>query len=198
MLDPPVATQIAEHLRLLQRPVELVAALGDAEASREVGALLDELAALSDLVSVSTAEHRRRPSFAVTSPGTEVALRFAGAPTGDALTSLVLALLHVGGHPPKVDPAIAERIRDLDVPLELETWFATSCRSCGDTLHALGAISVLNPTVRHTAINGAAFRDEAAARGIAAVPVVFVNGERLVQGRSSLERVVDLLERLTG
>lgn len=198
MLAPEVADQIAEHLRLLQRPVELVATLDDSDASAEVEAILEDLAGMSDLVSTSTGEHGRRPSFAVSSPGTEVALRFAGPPSGDALSSLVLAVLHVGGHPPKIDVATAERIGKLQVPVELETWFATSCRSCGETLHSLGVISVLNPLVRHTAINGAAFRQEASARGITAVPVVFVNGERLLQGRTTIDRALDALERLTG
>ncbi len=197
MLKPEVAARIREHLQLLQHPIELVVALDDGDASTEVAELVDELAELSELVTVRPGEHLRRPSFAVTRPGTEVSLRFAGAPTGDPLSSLVLALLHVGGHPPRVDEALAARVRALDVPVELETWFATSCRSCGDTLHAFGAISVLNPLVRHTAVNGAAFRAEADARGIRAVPVVFVNGERLGQGRMSIERAVDLLEGLT-
>lgn len=198
MLEPAVADQIAEHFRLLRRPVELVAALDEDEPSLEVGSLLDQLAECSDLVSVASGAHRRRPSFAVTSPGTELALRFAGAPGGDALSSLVLAVLHAGGHPPRVDEATAERIRRLEVPVELETWFATSCRSCGETVQSLGVISVLNPSIRHTAINGAAFRSEAAARGITAVPVVFVNGERLVQGRTTIDRALELLERLAG
>ena len=198
VLAPEVATEIAGHLRLLRRPVELVAALDDSDAAAEVADLLSDLASLSDMVSVSTGEHGRRPSFAVASPGVEPTLRFAGPPIGDALGSLVLALLHVGGHPPRVDEATVARIRRLDVPVELETWFATSCRSCGDTLHAFEVISVLNPLVEHTAINGAAFQQEAAARGITAVPVVFVNGERLTEGRTDVEGAVELLERLTG
>ena len=198
MLAPELANAIAEHLRLLRRPVELVATLDDSDPSREISELVSDLAALSDMVSVSTGEHGRHPSFAVTGPGAEVALRFAGAPTGDALSALVLAVLHVGGHPPRVDEATASRIRALDIPVELETWFATSCRSCGETLCSFGVVSVLNPLVEHTAINGASFQQEAAARGIAAVPVVFVNGERLTQGRTSIDQAVDLLQQLTG
>lgn len=198
MLEPDVAAQIAEHLHLLRHPVELVAALDDTEDSQDIAELLSELAGLSDRITVSSGGHARRPSFAITRPGTDVALRFAGAPTGGAREALVLALLHVGGHPPRVDEALAARIRALDVPVEIETWFATSCLSCGDTLHAFGVISALNPHVRHTAINGASFQTEADARGIAAVPAVFVNGERLGQGRMSIERAVDLLESRVG
>lgn len=198
MLSPEVAERIAEHLRLVRHPVELVVAPGDGEQSAEVTELVEDLAALSDRITVARGGHARRPSFAVTRPGTDIAVRFAGAPTGDALSSLVLAILHVGGHPPKVDPGLVERIAALDVPVEIETWFATSCRSCGDTLHAFGVISVLNPRVRHTAVNGAAFSDEAEVRGIVAVPAVFINGERLTQGRTSTERAVELLEARAG
>ena len=198
MLDDATAAQIEEHLSLLRQPVELVAALDGSEASRVVEDLVDHLARLSPLVTAARGDHSRRPSFAVTRAGSDVSLRFAGPPTGDALSSLVLAVLHVGGHPPRVRPDTAARIAALELPLELETWFATSCRSCGETLHALGVVSVLNPKLRHTAINGAAFRDEAALRRIVGVPAVFVNGERLAQGRMSIERVVDALESLGG
>jgi NADH-dependent peroxiredoxin subunit F len=198
MLGPDVSNQIAEHLGLLRHPVELVAALDDGPTSVAIAELLEDLASLSPLVSVEAGHHPRRPSFAVTRPGTDIGVRFAGSPTGDALSSLVLALLQVGGHPPRIDDPTAARIRALEIPVEIETWFATSCRSCGDTVQAFGVIGVLNPRISVTAINGASFQSEAAARGVAAVPTVFVNGEHLTQGRLSVERAVELLERLTG
>lgn len=196
MLDDATSAQVAEHLGLLRHPVELVAALDDDEASKEVEELLAHVASLSDLITLTRGEHVRRPSFAVLRPGTPIGIRFAGAPTGDALSSFVLALLHVGGHPPKVPPEVAARIARLELRVDLETWFATSCLSCGETVQSFNTISVLNPTVQHTAINGAAFRDEAAARGIVGVPAVFVNGERLAHGRMSIERALDVLEAL--
>lgn len=198
MLDDRTAAKIEEHLDLLRHRVELVAALDDGAASEAVAELLDHVAGLSELVTLRRGEHARRPSFAVLRAGTDVGVRFAGAPTGDALSSFVLALLHVGGHPPRIAPGLAARVAAFGLPVELETWFATSCLSCGETVQAFNTISVLNPEVRHTAVNGAAFRDEASARGIVSVPAVFVNGERFAQGRTSIERAVELLESLGG
>jgi NADH-dependent peroxiredoxin subunit F len=195
MLGPDIRIRITQHFELLRHRVDLVAALGDEEQSPVVAELLDELADLSPLVTVSARDHPRRPSFSVERPGTETGVRFAGAPTGDALSALVLAVLHVGGHPPRIDDATAERIAALSIPVELETWFATSCGSCGDTLHAFGVVGVLNHQMQHTAVNGAAFQDEAAARGVVSVPTVFINGERLTQGRMSVDGAVDALEQ---
>jgi NADH-dependent peroxiredoxin subunit F len=196
MLRPELRAQIAGHLELVRHRVQLTAALDDDDHSRITAELLDQLAGLSPMLSVTERDHPRRPSFAVERPGSEVAVRFAGPPTGDALSSLVLAVLHVGGHPPRIDDALARRIAGLTIPVELETWFATSCGSCGDTLHAFGVIGVLNPRMQHTAINGATFPDEAAARGVVSVPTVFINGERLTQGRMSVDAAVDVLEPL--
>ena len=195
MLGPDIRIRIRRHFELLRNRVELVAALDDDEQSSVVAELLDDLAELSPLVGTSSGEHPRRPSFSVVRPGTDVGVRFAGAPTGDALSALVLAVLHVGGHPPRVDEVTTERIAALSIPVELETWFATSCGSCSDTLHAFGVVGVLNRAMHHTAINGAAFQDEAAARGVVSVPTVFINGERLTQGRMSVDAAVDALEQ---
>ena len=71
-----------------------------ARSRTELAELLDEIAALSDHITVG-ARRRRRPPPVVRHRrvGTDVAVRFAGIPLGHEFTSLVLALLQVGGHP---------------------------------------------------------------------------------------------------
>lgn len=198
MLRPDRLLEVGDHLALLRHPVELAVCSDDSEHGSLLCDLVDELRAVSELVSVSAEEHVRRPSVLVRRPGRPGGLRFAGAPLGDALSALVLGVLHVGGHPPRISAGAADRIAAWSVPVDLETWYATSCGSCRDTLHAFGVIAALNPTVRHTAVNGAAFTEEAAARGVVSVPMVFVNGERLTQGRMGVDAAVDVLEALVG
>ena len=76
-------------------------------------------------------------------------MRFAGIPMGHEFTSLVLALLQVGGHPPKVDAAVIEQIRNLDGDYEFETYISLSCQNCPDVVQALNLMAVLNPRIRH-------------------------------------------------
>ncbi|HEY6799785.1 MAG TPA: alkyl hydroperoxide reductase subunit F, partial [Agromyces sp.] len=139
-------------------------------------------------------DDERRPSFAIERAGTDVSVRFAGIPMGHEFTSLVLALLQVGGHPSTADPELLERVRDLDVDLSFETYFSLSCQNCPDVVQALNLMSVLNPRIQHVAIDGALFQDEVDARQVMAVPTVFANGELFESGRMSLEQIVAKLD----
>ncbi|MBX3313736.1 MAG: alkyl hydroperoxide reductase subunit F [Actinobacteria bacterium] len=195
MLDAPLKDQLKTHLANLQHPIELVSSLDDSKKSAELAELLDEIAGLSDQIAVRRADDdERRPSFAIARVGTDVEVRFAGIPLGHEFTSLVLALLHVGGHPPKADDATVEQIRDLEGEDVFETFFSLSCQNCPDVVQALNVLSVLNPRIKHVAIDGAVFKDEAEDRRVMAVPTVFRNGELFASGRMTLEEIVAKLD----
>ena len=194
MLDATLRTQLAAHLDKVVHPIQLAASLDDSATSAQLLELLEDIAALSPKITVVRRDDVRTPSFAIERTGTDVAVRFAGIPLGHELTSLVLALLQVGGHPPKVDEAVAEQIRNLPGDLHFETFFSVTCQNCPDVVQALNAMSVLNPRIRHTAIDGASFRDEVEARQVMAVPTVFLDGEVFDQGRMSIEQIVAKLD----
>ncbi|WP_422002489.1 alkyl hydroperoxide reductase subunit F [Reyranella sp.] len=195
MLDTALKTQLQGYLARVTQPIELAASLDDSDKSRELATLLDEIAALSDHITVVRRDDdERRPSFAIVRPGTDVGVRFAGIPLGHEFTSLVLALLQVGGHPPKQSAETLERIRALDGDWRFETYFSLSCQNCPDVVQALNLMSVVNPRIRHVAIDGALFQKEVEARGIMAVPAVFVNGEPFGQGRMGVEEILARLD----
>ncbi|MNW40872.1 NADH dehydrogenase [compost metagenome] len=54
-------------------------------------------------------------------------------------------------------------------------------------------MSVLNPGISHTMIDGAAFKDEVESKEIMAVPTVFLNGELFDNGRMSVEDILGKL-----
>src|SRR4051812_31769646 len=108
MLETTIKAQLKAYLERLREPIELVASLADYAKSTETRELLGEIAELSPLVSVRfDGTDARRPSFSVGRPGENARIRFAGLPMGHEFTSLVLALLQTGGHPPKVDEVMA-------------------------------------------------------------------------------------------
>ncbi|MCB0998606.1 MAG: alkyl hydroperoxide reductase subunit F [Acidimicrobiales bacterium] len=198
MLDTKLAAQLRAHLDKLVHPVELIASVDDGPKSRELVDLLDELASMSPKLSVRhDGTDPRRPSFRISRTGTPVSVDFAGLPLGHEFTSLVLALLQVGGHPPRVSDDLAAQVRSL-VPaggeLVFETFFSLSCQNCPDVVQALNTMSVLNPAVRHVAIDGALFQDEVERRQVMAVPSVFLNGQPFAQGRMTLEQIVAMLD----
>ncbi|NWN90264.1 alkyl hydroperoxide reductase subunit F [Marinobacter adhaerens] len=196
MLDANIKQQLQAYMEKLQQPIELVAAYDDGDKSQELKALLDEIESMSDKITLRTEESNdvRRPSFAINRVGTDIGVRFAGIPMGHEFTSLVLALLQVGGHPSKESQDVIAQIQELDGDFEFETYFSLSCQNCPDVVQALNLMSVLNPRIRHTSIDGALFQDEVEEREVMAVPSVFLNGESWGQGRMTLEEIVSRLD----
>ena len=191
MLDATIKTQLKAYLERLQQPIELVASLDDSMKAQEMGALLDDIATLSDKVSVrNDGRDARKPSFSVARPGETARIAFAGIPMGHEFTSLVLALLQTGGYPPKVEAALIEQIRAIPGKFHFETFISLSCHNCPDVVQALNLMAVLNPGISHTMIDGAVFQKEVDARKIMAVPTVYLNGEPFGQGRMTLEEIV--------
>ena len=194
MLDASLTNQLKTYLGNVTRPVELVASLDDSPKSGQLAELLDEIAALSGFVTVTTEDDARRPSFAVRRPGSDINVRFAGIPLGHEFTSLVLALLWVGGHPPKVSEETLDAIRGIEGEHRFETYMSLSCQNCPDVVQALTLMSVVNPRISHVAIEGGTFQSEVDERQILAVPTVFHNGELFGQGRMSLEEIIARLD----
>ncbi|KRW66268.1 alkyl hydroperoxide reductase subunit F [Pseudomonas sp. TTU2014-105ASC] len=195
MLDTNLKTQLKAYLEKVTQPFEIVASLDDGEKSQEMLSLLQDIASLSDKITLKTdGDDARKPSFSLNRIGGNISLRFAGIPMGHEFTSLVLALLQVGGHPSKTSPEVIEQIKALDGDYSFETYFSLSCQNCPDVVQALNLMAVLNPNIKHVAIDGALFQDEVEARQIMSVPSIYLNGELFTQGRMSEEEILAKLD----
>ncbi|NII10613.1 alkyl hydroperoxide reductase subunit F [Oleiagrimonas sp. C23AA] len=196
MLDANLKTQLKSYLEKITHPIQLVASLDDSEKAGEMQALLQDIFELSDQITLVEGHHGegRTPSFAITRPGTDIAVHFAAIPMGHEFTSLVLALLQVGGHPIKLDQDVIDQIRGLDGDYEFETYVSLSCQNCPDVVQALNAMSIINPRIRTVTIDGALFQDEVEDRQIMSVPTMYLNGQPFGQGRSSVEEIIAKLD----
>jgi alkyl hydroperoxide reductase subunit F len=196
MLDENLKSQLKAYLERVVRPIEITASVDDSAKSQEMSALLTQLVELCSQISVTERrdDGERAPSFALNSPGHDIQLRFAGIPMGHEFTSLVLALLQVGGHPPRVEQAIIDQIKDLDADLSFETYFSLSCQNCPDVVQALNLMAVLNPRISHVAIEGGVFPAEVESRQVMSVPTVYLNGQIFGQGRMEVEEIVAKLD----
>jgi NADH-dependent peroxiredoxin subunit F len=191
MLDDNLKTQLAGYLQRLTQPVEIVASLDQRDASREMRDLLDEVASLSPLIGVRhDGNDARRPSFSVSRAGQSMGIRFAAIPMGHEFSSLVLALLQAGGHPPKLEQEVIDQIISLDGDFSFETYMSLTCHNCPDVVQALNLMAVLNPRIRHVAVDGALFQDEVEARQIMAVPAIYLNGQPFGSGRMEIGEIL--------
>lgn len=195
MLNDTLQSQLRAYLTKMVQPVELIATLDESQGAQEMCNLLETIATLTDKVSVRVdGQNSRKPSFQIRRQGESTGLHFAAVPLGHEFTSMVLALLWSGGHPPKVDDESIETIRSLQEPLRFEVFMSLSCHNCPDVVQALSLMAALNPNIETTVIDGALFQDEVTARQIMAVPMVFLNGELFGSGRMTLEEILAKLD----
>lgn len=195
MLDAATTAQLKTYLANLRTPVELIATLDDGPKSAEMRALVETVVEQSPLLSARYDGYADRvPSFAIRRADGTAETQFAGLPLGHEFTSLVLALLHMGGHPPKEETELLDSVKELEGTFKFETFFSLSCQNCPDVIQAINIMAALNPGVSHVAIDGALFREEVEARKVMAVPAVYLNGEPFGQGRMDLSQIMAKLD----
>lgn len=190
ILDENLKQQLATYLDMLENDIRIKKQVGSDQASLEVSQLLEELTALSPKIHVETGTLTRTPSFTINRMTEDVGVTFAGVPLGHEFSSLVLALLQTSGRPPKVEPELIQMVKDLNQELHFETYVSLSCHNCPDVVQALNLMSILNPLITHTMIEGSAFKEEVEAKEIMAVPTTFLNGQVFASGRLSLEDIL--------
>jgi NADH-dependent peroxiredoxin subunit F len=195
MLDTNLKAQLKAYLERVKLPFVITASLAEGESSREMHEFLQDIVGLTDKITLRTdGTDARRPSFSLARPGEAERIRFAAIPMGHEFTSLVLALLQVGGHPPKIEQELVEQIKNLEGELRFETYMSLTCHNCPDVVQALNLLAVLNPRIRSVVIDGGLYQDEVESRQVLAVPMVYLNGEHFGQGRMEVDEIVRKLD----
>jgi alkyl hydroperoxide reductase subunit F len=190
ILDADIKSQLAQYLQLMEGNVLLRVSAGSDTVSNDMLALVEELASMSSRLTVERTQLSRTPSFSINRPGEDTGVTFAGIPLGHEFTSLILALLQVSGRAPKVDQKVIDQIKNIKEEYHFESYISLSCHNCPDVVQALNLMSILNPGITHTMIDGAAFKEEVKSKDIMAVPTVYLNGEVFGSGRMTIEEIL--------
>ena len=196
MLDANIKQQLTQTFGNLKSGVELRVFADDSPKAKELLALAQDMAEMSPLIAFSegTDAQERTPSLQVKADNSDSSIRFAGVPMGHEFTSLILAVLHSGGHAMKVEPEMVEQVRNIEGEFNFETFISLTCQNCPDVVQALNMLAVINPNITHVMIDGSVFPEEAESRKVMAVPTVFLNGEVFTQGRTSFAEVVTKID----
>ncbi|MGG0811126.1 alkyl hydroperoxide reductase subunit F [Paenibacillus alvei] len=189
-LDQDIKAQLEQYLQLLEGDIVLKVSAGSDDASSEMLSLVEELANMSSRIAVEKTQLSRTPSFSVNRVGEETGVTFAGTPLGHEFTSLVLALLQVSGRAPKVEQNVIDQIKSIRGEYKFETYISLSCHNCPDVVQALNLMSILNPGITHTMIDGAVFKEEVESKDVMSVPSVYLNGEFFGGGRMTVEEIL--------
>lgn len=199
-LDTTIKTQLETYLQMLREPIELVASLDGSAGAKEMQELLLEIASMSDKITLTQGDDARKPSFSVKRAANHIdasksmGVRFAGIPMGHEFTSLVLALLHAGNHPMKLEAEKIAQIAAIEGTFNFETYISLTCHNCPEVVQSLNMMATINPNITHTMIDGAFYQDEVAARNIMSVPTIFLNGEEFGAGRMDIDQILPKID----
>ncbi|MDF2511770.1 MAG: dehydrogenase [Herbinix sp.] len=194
ILDAEIKGQLTEYLKLIENEVLIKVSLGNDDVSKDMADLMKELSPMSPKIKIEETALDRTPSFAINRPGEDMGIVFAGIPLGHEFTSFVLALLQVSGRAPKIDSQLAQRIKNIKGTYRFETYVSLTCHNCPEVVQSLNIMSVLNPNISNTMIEGGAYREEVESKNVMAVPSVYLNGEFFESGRMELEQILERLD----
>ena len=199
-LDATIKAQLQQYLQMLREPIVLAESLDDSAGATEMHDLLVEIASMSDKVTLTQEADARQPSFAVkrgeahSKASQPVGIRFAGIPLGHEFTSLVLALLHTGGHPMKLEQDKIDQIAAIEGEFHFETFVSLSCHNCPDVVQAMNMMAVINPNITHVMVEGGMYQDEIKEKNIMSVPTMFLNGDMFGAGRMELDEILPKID----
>ncbi|EIK87592.1 alkyl hydroperoxide reductase subunit [Gardnerella vaginalis 6119V5] len=205
LLNASLTAQLSELLKKIVSKIEIVSYVDNSETSQKVRALLEEVSQQSNKISIVEVNNneinnsKRKPSFELrrkldnsVNGESTVSVSFAGLPLGHEFSSLVLALLQVSGYAPKISDEQREAILKLG-PHNVTTYMSVTCLNCPEVVQSLNTISIINPKIQHTVVEGSAFREEVERLGIMSVPAVFEDGKLISSGRAGIDELVEIL-----
>ena len=132
--------------------------------------------------------------LAIAKDGVVSGMSFRAVPNGHEFTSLLLAILNLDGKGKNLpDEFTQQRIRLVAGDVKLTTYMSLTCTNCPDIVQSLNIMAILNPRIKHEAVDGSLYQAEVDKLGIQSVPTVYADGELLHVGRGG---IADLLSKL--
>ncbi len=193
MLDKDLLAQLRTLFAGLKSHYTLRVTSGDTPAHGELSEMVTEMAATSDHIE-AVAGDAAPVRLDLLKDGQETGVSFRAVPGGHEFTSLILAVLNADGVGKNLpDEHTQSVIRSITGPVKLTTYMSLSCTNCPDVVQALNVIALLNPSVKHEAVDGGLYTDEVERLGVQAVPTVVADGETIHIGRGALNVLLEKL-----
>lgn len=199
MLDQAIIEQVTGIFAQLKNEYTFhVQVVENHPKKAELTELLGEVATTSNKISVDYGS-KEGFSFEILKNGKPTNIIFKAIPNGHEFSSLLAAILNLDGIGRNLpDDTLTQRIQNLNGTVELKSYISLTCTNCPEVVKALNVMTILNSNIKHEIIDGALHQEEIDALNIQAVPTVYVNGEVLHIGRSSLGELLGKLEKLLG
>lgn len=204
LISPTVAATTRARLANLPSPVKLIVFTQEMECAfcRENRQLAEELAALSDKVTVEIHNHLTEPelsaawgidkvpAIAVVGPA-DFGIRFYGVPAGYEFTSLINVMEICAAGNSGLKPETRQRLAAVSEPLDIQVFVTLTCPVCPLAVTLGARLAVERENVRLSVIDAAEFPQLANLYDVMAVPKVVINRSRSFEGALPEDRFVE-------
>lgn len=199
MLDQNLKDQVVSLFSNLKNNYTFKVEIAPSHPNKdELLELLAEVADCSEKVNLDTSNGEDL-SLTILKNGDDYGIKFRAVPTGHEFSTLLLAVLNLDGIGKNLpDETVTARIKALKGNVTLKSYISLTCTNCPDVAQALNVMTMLNPNIKHEIIDGGINEKEIEQLNIQAVPTVYINGELLHVGRSSMGELLSKIEEKSG
>lgn len=192
-----IVNQLTSVFSKMERPLILKLSLDDRQVSAELKTYMEEMAAMTDKLTVEIVEQPKEETPCVRvclQDGTDTGLAFHGVPGGHEFTSFVLGLYNASGPGQELDADIKGRIDAIDKETDMRIMVSLSCTMCPELVMAAQKIAASNPKVKAEIYDLNHFPEWKDKYQIMSVPCLVINDDKPSFGKKNVEQLLDLLE----
>jgi thioredoxin reductase (NADPH) len=192
-----VKEQLDGVFQKMESPIVLRLELDDRPVSLELKAFVNELAGLTDRISVEYLENFPEGSAPCArifrSNGIDTGAAFHGVPGGHEFNSFILGLYNAAGPGQTLDSQTLEKIRAIDKPLNMKILVSLTCTMCPDLVLAAQRLAMENPLIRAEVYDLNHFPELRDRYKVMSVPCLLLNDETISFGKKNITQLLEFL-----
>lgn len=198
LFDSDMMAQLNTVFGRMANPLVLKLYLDERPVSLELRNYMEELAKVTDKISVEIAgeELAERPCVRVChADGSWSGLAFHGVPGGHEFTSFVLGLYNAAGPGQALDEAVLAGVRSIDKKTDIKVLVSLSCTMCPELVTATQRLAAENDKITAEVFDLNHFPDIKDKYKVMSVPCLVVNdGEKVSFGKKNAAQVLELIK----
>ena len=157
-----------------ESPVTVLAGSREIDFGAETQALLEQLAELSDRITLTVTEVEEKGSWPRTTVGERLVYR--GLPWGFELTTIVGAIAEAGRSTSSLSESSHAALAALEHDVDLEVYVTPTCPHCPPAVLQAYRCALASPRVSAAAVEATEFAAAADRHGVVSVPATVLNG----------------------
>lgn len=197
LFDSGMLAQLNAVFGRMESPLILKLHLNDKPVSDELLRYMEELAQLTDKLSVEIEKNPEEDSPCVQvyrKDGNWTGLAFHGVPGGHEFTSFVLGLYNAAGPGQALDQEVLDKIRKIQKKADIKILVSLSCTMCPELVTAVQRIAVENENITAQVYDLNHFENLKETYNVMSVPCLVINdGEIISFGKKNIRQVLDIL-----